>query len=126
MNNSPFPEALTYDDILLIPQRSEVLPKDIDVSTKLSRNIDLNVPVCSAAMDTVTESDLAIALAQEGGIGIPISIRFEDFSEVHGIRVPFRSISSNEETGRTIHEDEAIETNIQVDDDFFILTESQQ
>ena len=62
--------ALTFDDILLVPGYSEVLPRDVDVSTKLTRNIDLNVPLASAAMDTVTESRLAIAMAREGGIGI--------------------------------------------------------
>jgi IMP dehydrogenase len=63
-------EALTYDDVLLVPARSNVLPRDVDVSTRISRNIPLHIPLVSAAMDTVTESALAIALAREGGIGI--------------------------------------------------------
>jgi len=63
-------EALTFDDVLLVPAKSEVLPREVDVSTKLSRNIALNIPLVSAAMDTVTEARLAIALAREGGIGI--------------------------------------------------------
>ncbi len=63
-------EGLTYDDVLMVPAYSEVLPRDVDVSTQFTRNIRLNVPVCSAAMDTVTESKLAIAIAQEGGIGV--------------------------------------------------------
>ncbi|MDX5442151.1 MAG: IMP dehydrogenase [Hymenobacteraceae bacterium] len=63
-------EALTYDDVLLLPAYSEVLPKNTDTSTRLTRNIRLNIPLVYAAMDTVTESDLAIAMAQEGGIGI--------------------------------------------------------
>lgn len=63
-------EALTYDDVLLVPARSSVLPREVDVSTSLSRNIKLNIPLISAAMDTVTESAMAIALAREGGIGI--------------------------------------------------------
>jgi IMP dehydrogenase len=63
-------EALTYDDVLLVPARSNVLPRDVDVRTRISRNIPLNIPLVSAAMDTVTESALAIALAREGGIGI--------------------------------------------------------
>lgn len=63
-------EGLTFDDVLLIPAYSEILPGDADTRTKFSRNIDLNIPLCSSAMDTVTEASLAIALAQQGGIGI--------------------------------------------------------
>ncbi|MGQ0430408.1 MAG: IMP dehydrogenase [Gammaproteobacteria bacterium] len=63
-------EALTFDDVLLVPAYSEVLPRDVDLSTRLSRGIRLQLPFVSAAMDTVTEARLAIALAQEGGIGI--------------------------------------------------------
>ena len=62
--------ALTFDDVLLVPQRSDVLPRDVDVSTWLTRNIRINIPLVSAAMDTVTEAELAIALARQGGIGI--------------------------------------------------------
>ena len=62
--------ALTFDDILLVPQHSTVLPYQVDVSTRLTRNIRLNVPLVSAAMDTVTESRLAIAMAQHGGLGV--------------------------------------------------------
>ena len=63
-------EGLTYDDVLLVPAYSDVLPRDVDVSSYFTRNIKLNVPVVSAAMDTVTDSSLAIAIAQEGGIGV--------------------------------------------------------
>lgn len=63
-------EALTYDDVLLLPAYSEVLPHNTDTSTQLTRNIRINIPLLSAAMDTVTETDLAISMAQEGGIGI--------------------------------------------------------
>jgi IMP dehydrogenase len=63
-------EALTFDDVLLVPAYSEVLPRDVDLSTRLTRRIRLNLPLVSAAMDTVTEARLAITLAQEGGIGI--------------------------------------------------------
>ena len=63
-------EGLTYDDVLMVPSYSEVLPRDVNVSTQFTKGIRLNVPICSAAMDTVTESKLAIAIAQEGGIGV--------------------------------------------------------
>lgn len=63
-------EGLTFDDILLVPEKSAIIPKEVNVSTKFSRNIDINIPLVSAAMDTVTESRLAIAIAREGGIGI--------------------------------------------------------
>ncbi len=63
-------EGLTYDDVLLIPNYSEILPREVSIKTKFSKNITLNVPIVSAAMDTVTESAMAIAMAQEGGIGV--------------------------------------------------------
>src|SRR5918999_5167521 len=65
-----FPTALTFDDVLLVPRHSDVVPSQVDVTTRFTRNIQLNVPLCSAAMDTVTESRLAIAMAQHGGIGV--------------------------------------------------------
>jgi IMP dehydrogenase len=65
-----FREALTFDDVLLVPQKSDVLPSQVDTSTRFSRNVPLNIPIVSASMDTVTESRLAIAIAQLGGIGI--------------------------------------------------------
>ncbi len=69
-NNKILGEGLTYDDVLLVPAYSEVLPREVSIKTKFTRNITLNVPVLSAAMDTVTESAMAIAMAREGGIGV--------------------------------------------------------
>ena len=77
-------EGLTYDDVLLIPAYSEVLPRDVDISTLLSRNIPMNIPILSAAMDTVTESHMAIAMAQEGGIGVlHKNMSIENLSLIH-------------------------------------------
>jgi CubicO group peptidase (beta-lactamase class C family) len=86
------------------------------------------LPAMTVFVDAVTGDVLLseIISMQEGGIGIPVTIRSEDFREVHGIRIPSRSISSNEQSGRTIVEDETIETNIQLDDDFFILTPPEE
>src|SRR5438874_6065553 len=70
MIHFPVPEALTFDDVLLLPGRSDVVPAQAETATQLSRNIRLNIPIVSAAMDTVTESRLAIAIAQAGGLGI--------------------------------------------------------
>jgi len=70
MVNIKLKEGLTFDDVLLIPQYSNILPRDCDVATKFSRRVNLNIPVVSAAMDTVTSSAMAIALAKEGGIGV--------------------------------------------------------
>src|SRR6202051_599356 len=70
MIHFPVPEALTFDDVLLLPARSEVVPANTNTQTQISRNIRLNIPIISAAMDTVTESHMAIALAQQGGMGI--------------------------------------------------------
>jgi IMP dehydrogenase len=70
INNKFTKEGLTFDDVLLIPGRSEVLPNQVDLTTNLTKSIKLNIPLMSAAMDTVTEARLAIAIAREGGIGI--------------------------------------------------------
>ncbi len=70
MLNKEVKEALTFDDVLLVPNYSEVLPTQVDVKTKLTKKITLNIPIMSAAMDTVTEAELAIAIAREGGIGV--------------------------------------------------------
>lgn len=69
-DNKIIGEALTYDDVLLVPAFSEVLPREVSIASRFSRNISLNVPIVSAAMDTVTESAMAIAMAREGGIGV--------------------------------------------------------
>ena len=69
-NRPPFVQALTFDDVLLVPQESHVLPREVKLKTRLTNKINMNIPILSAAMDTVTESDMAIALAREGGIGI--------------------------------------------------------
>ena len=81
------PEGLTFDDVLLQPAHSTVLPAQADTRTELTRKISLNIPIVSAAMDTVTESHLAIALAQQGGIGIihknmPIERQAEEVDRV--------------------------------------------
>ena len=70
INERVQPEGLTFDDVLLVPAYSEVLPREVNIQTRFSRNIKLNIPIVSAAMDTVTEAPLAIALAREGGIGV--------------------------------------------------------
>jgi len=112
-SGQPVRTALTFDDILLIPQRSTVLPTEVDISTWLTRKIRLNMPLVSAAMDTVTESRMAIALAREGGIGIvhrsmPIERQTEEIDRVKRaesgmIRNPIR-----------MHPDEPIEKALQV------------
>src|SRR5258708_20510259 len=70
MINEKIPEGLTFDEVLLAPVRSDVLPTEIDNSTQFTRGIRLQIPLCSAAMDTVTEAGLAIAIPQQGGIGV--------------------------------------------------------
>src|SRR5574344_2174481 len=80
-------DGLTYDDVLLIPAYSEVLPKTVELSTKFSRNIELKIPFVTAAMATVTESKMAIAIAREGGIGVihknlPIEVQASEVDRV--------------------------------------------
>ena len=69
-NRPPFKQAFTFDDVLLVPQSSNFLPRDVNLKTRLTSKIELNIPIISAAMDTVTESDMAIALARTGGLGV--------------------------------------------------------
>ena len=69
-SNKFFGKGLTYDDVLLVPSYSDVLPRDVSIKSKFSKNIDLNIPISSAAMDTVTQSSMGIAIAREGGIGV--------------------------------------------------------
>ena len=69
MPKIPPEEAYSFDDVLLIPNYSDVVPKDVDISTRLTKNISLNIPIISAAMDTVTEAQAAITMAREGGMG---------------------------------------------------------
>src|SRR5499425_1678587 len=87
MIDGPIPEALTFDDILLLPGKSSVLPTEVDTTTQFTRKLTLNVPLASSAMDTVTESRLAIGIARQGGIGIvhrnlPIDRQFEEVDRV--------------------------------------------
>src|ERR1700743_2380578 len=87
MVQNAIPEGLTFDDVLLVPARSEVLPAEAETKTRLTRQIPLNIPIVSAAMGTVTESHLAIALAQQGGIGfihrnMPIDRQAEEVDRV--------------------------------------------
>jgi IMP dehydrogenase len=87
MIEGPLPEGLTFDDVLLLPGRSAVLPSEVDTRTMFTRKLELNIPLASAAMDTVTESRLAIAIARQGGIGImhrnmPLDRQFEEIDRV--------------------------------------------
>lgn len=106
-NNKFLGEGLTYDDVLLVPSYSEVLPREVDITSKFSSNITLNTPIVSAAMDTVTESALAIAIAQEGGIGVlhkNMSVERQS-SEVRRVK---RSESGMIQDPITLHEDAVI------------------
>ena len=87
MSDQKIKEGLTFDDVLVLPSKSNVIPAQVDVSTKFSRKINLNIPIVSSAMDTVTESKMAIALAQQGGLGIihrnmPIDKQAEEVDKV--------------------------------------------
>src|SRR5271155_2796101 len=112
-------QGITFDDVLLEPGYSDVLPRDADVRTRLTRNIPLNIPIVSSPMDTVTESELAIALAQEGGIGIihknmPIQVHAHEVDKVkrseNGIITDPITLPPDEtvETARRIMDDQHI------------------
>ncbi len=100
-------EGLTFDDVLLVPAYSEVLPRNVDVSTKFSRNIDIKAPIVSAAMDTVTESALAIAIAREGGIGV-IHKNMSIEAQAKQVREVKRSENGMIYEPVTIHPDETV------------------
>ena len=101
-------DGLTYDDVLLIPAYSEVLPRDVDTSSWFTRKIKINIPIVSAAMDTVTDSTMAIAIAQEGGIGVlhkNMSIQ-DQAAEVRRVK---RSESGMITDPITLHEDALVQ-----------------
>jgi IMP dehydrogenase len=100
-------EGLTYDDVLLIPSYSEVLPRDVDTSTYLTKKIRLNIPIISAAMDTVTEASLAIAIAQAGGIGI-LHKNMTIQAQADEVRKVKRSESGMIQDPVTLHEDSEV------------------
>ena len=90
MITEKIPEGLTFDDVLLVPARSDVLPTETDTSTQFTRGIRLQIPLCSSAMDTVTEASLAIAIAQQGGIGVVHNALLLDRPQKTIVRGPFR------------------------------------
>jgi IMP dehydrogenase len=100
-------EGLTYDDVLLVPSYSEVLPREVDISSQFTRNIKINAPIVSAAMDTVTESALAIAIAQEGGIGV-LHKNMSIDAQAAEVRKVKRSESGMIQDPITLHEDATI------------------
>ena len=108
-----FKEGLTYDDVLLIPLYSEVLPRDVDISSNLTKKIKLNVPIISAAMDTVTESVMAIAMAQEGGIGI-LHKNMSIQKQAEGVRKVKRSESGMINDPITLKEDALLKEAFQI------------
>ena len=100
-------EGLTFDDVLLVPARSEVLPRDVVLTSHFSRNILLTAPIVSAAMDTVTEAALAIAIAREGGIGV-IHKNMPIESQVEQVRKVKRAENGMIYDPITIHEDATV------------------
>src|SRR6478736_8343361 len=102
-----FIEGLTFDDVLLRPGRSEVLPSDVDISTKLTKTISLSLPIVASAMDTVTEAKMAIAMAQNGGIGV-IHRNLEPDAQAEQVRLVKRYESGMVMNPITIHPDETL------------------
>src|SRR3712207_2718456 len=100
-------EGLTFDDVLLRPGRSEVLPGDVDVATRLTRSIRLNLPIIASAMDTVTEARMAIAMAQNGGLGV-IHRNLEPDAQAEQVRLVKRYESGMVMNPITIHPDETL------------------
>src|SRR5690606_13428978 len=100
-------EGLTFDDVLLVPAYSQILPREVDVSTQLTKSIRLNIPMLSAAMDTVTEANLAIALAREGGLGI-LHKNMSIEKQVEQVRKVKRSESGLIIDPITLHQDATI------------------
>src|ERR671920_1961480 len=100
-------EGLTFDDVLLRPGRSEVLPSDVDVATRLTRSISLNLPIIASAMDTVTEAKMAIAMAQNGGLGV-IHRNLEPERQAEQVRIVKRYESGMVMNPITIFPDETL------------------
>src|SRR3712207_3103523 len=100
-------EGLTFDDVLLRPGRSEVLPADVDVATRLTRSVHLNLPIIASAMDTVTEGRMAIAMAQNGGLGV-IHRNLEPEQQAEQVRLVKRYESGMVMNPITIHPDETL------------------
>ncbi|MGD9628271.1 MAG: IMP dehydrogenase [Pyrinomonadaceae bacterium] len=107
MNIEEIVEGLTFDDVLLIPAYSQILPNEVDTRTRFSRGIDLNIPLCSSAMDTVTEASLAIALAQQGGIGV-VHKNFSIEEQAEEVDKVKRSESGMIVDPVTIHKDSSV------------------
>ena len=118
-NRPPFKYSLTFDDVLLVPQKSSILPRDVDLSTRLTKSISLNIPILSAAMDTVTESAMAIALARAGGMGV-IHKNLSIANQVEMVDVVKRSESGmimnpiTLDMGKTIGEAKALMTKYKI------------
>ena len=112
-------EGLTHDDVLLLPAYSEVLPREVNTSTFLTKNIRLNIPIISAAMDTVTESGLAIAIAQAGGIGI-LHKNMSIQAQADEVRKVKRSESGMIQDPITLHEDSTVADAVKIMREFRI------